>query len=181
VSVIETATFGTGCFWCTEAAFQQMKGILTIVSGYAGGHTLHPTYHDICTGTTNHAECIQIEYDASVIRYEELLNVFWLSHDPTTLNRQGNDVGTQYRSVIFYNSDKQHQIALASKAEMTEKGIFENPIVTEISPLGVFYPAEDYHQNYYDTVGHRNPYCAVIITPKLQKLRKQLIELELLK
>jgi len=168
---VDTATFGTGCFWCTEAIFQQLKGVKKVTSGYSGGHVANPTYQEVCTGTTGHAECIQVLYDPKQITYDELLQVFWQTHDPTTLNRQGNDVGTQYRSAIFYSNDEQKRIAESYKKELNEKKVFDNPIITEIVPLKNFYPAEDYHQNYYNNNGDQ-PYCYYVIKPKLEKFEK---------
>ncbi|HEV3020941.1 MAG TPA: peptide-methionine (S)-S-oxide reductase MsrA [Pirellulales bacterium] len=167
----ETATFGAGCFWCTEAVFQQLKGVQRVVSGYSGGHRRDPTYSEICTGATGHAEVIQLTFDPKQISYAELLEVFWQTHDPTTLNRQGNDRGTQYRSVIFYHDDAQRQAAEHFKRKLDESGAFSGPIVTEISPFTEFFPAEGYHQNYFAD----NPskmYCAAIIRPKVEKVRK---------
>ncbi|MFX1578914.1 MAG: peptide-methionine (S)-S-oxide reductase MsrA [Promethearchaeota archaeon] len=168
---METATFGSGCFWCTEAVFQQLKGVSSVVSGYSGGHVENPTYQQVCTGRTGHAEVCQIQFDPEQISYEELLEVFFNTHDPTTLNRQGNDVGTQYRSVIFYHSEEQRETAERVKAELDNSGDWKNPIVTEIVPFEGFYKAEDYHQNYY----RNNPnagYCRLIIAPKLNKFEK---------
>ena len=166
----EIATVGGGCFWCTEAVFQKVKGVAKIVSGYTGGTAPgKPTYREICSGLTGHAEVIQITYDPKVLSYHDLLVIFMTTHDPTTLNRQGADVGTQYRSVIYYHNDLQKQIADEVLAELTDS--FEHPLVTEISPLALFYEAEDYHQNYY----RNNPsqgYCNYVISPKLTKLRK---------
>ncbi|MBA4166965.1 MAG: peptide-methionine (S)-S-oxide reductase MsrA [Chitinophagaceae bacterium] len=167
----ETATFGTGCFWCTEAVFQQLKGVQTVKSGYSGGHVDNPTYKQVCEGTTGHAEVIQIEYDPAMITYDALLEAFWQSHDPTTLNRQGNDVGTQYRSVVFYHNDQQKQKAEAYKAELDKSKIFDKPVVTEISPYAKLYTAENYHQDYYNQNGAQ-PYCYYVIRPKLEKFRK---------
>ena len=167
----ETATFGTGCFWCTEAIFQQLKGVLRVLSGYSGGHVENPTYKQVCEGTTGHAEVIEIVYDPSVITYDELLEVFWYSHDPTTLNRQGNDVGTQYRSVIFYHSEAQKQKAEKYKAQLDISKIYDKPVVTEISPYSKLYVAENYHQDYYSLNGTQ-PYCNYVIKPKLEKFKK---------
>ena len=165
------ATFGAGCFWCTEAVFQQIKGVQAVISGYSGGSVKNPTYHQVCTGATGHAEAIQVTYDPKVVSYEELLEVFWQSHDPTTRNRQGNDVGTQYRSVIFYHDDTQRKLAEAYKHKLDASGAFAAPIVTEIAPYAEFYRAENYHQNYFaDNAGQ--PYCRVIIKPKVDKVRK---------
>ena len=149
----DTATFATGCFWCTEAIFQELKGVLKATSGYSGGTVAHPSYEEVCTGTTGHAECLQIIYDPKVISFDELLEVFWESHDPTSLNRQGNDVGTQYRSAIFYHNPEQKQKAEHYKSELDKSGAYNKPIVTEITPYKVFYPAENYHQNYYNLHG----------------------------
>ena len=168
----ETATFGAGCFWCVEAVYQNLKGVQKVVSGYAGGKTPNPTYKQICTGQTGHAEVAQITYDPNQISYQDLLDVFWNTHDPTTLNRQGADTGTQYRSVIFYNDNHQKEIAEQAMAETDASGLWSNPIVTEISPILTFYPAEDYHQNYYQS-NPSQPYCAVIISPKIRKLKKE--------
>ncbi|MHA2601571.1 MAG: peptide-methionine (S)-S-oxide reductase MsrA [Candidatus Thorarchaeota archaeon SMTZ1-83] len=168
---MELATFGAGCFWCVEAVFQQLKGVKSVVSGYAGGQVRNPTYEQVCTGRTGHAEVCQIEYDPEQISYEELLEVFFNTHDPTTLNRQGNDVGTQYRSAIFYNTEKQREAAERAKTELDASGQWKNPIVTEITPLQEFYRAENYHQDYY----RRNPnqrYCQLVIKPKLDKFER---------
>ena len=166
----ELATFGSGCFWCTEAVFQQLKGVSKVVSGYSGGRVANPTYQQVCTGTTGHAEVIQVTFDPSVISYPELLEAFWRSHDPTTLNRQGNDHGTQYRSVIFTHNDKQKQLAEVYKRKIDAAGVFSSPLVTEIVPFAAFYPAEDYHQNYFNA-NSRQPYCRAVIQPKLDKFR----------
>lgn len=168
---LEVATFGSGCFWCTEAIFERVKGVQSVISGYSGGTTDNPTYEEVCSGITGHAECTQIYFDPSVITYDELLEIFWKTHDPTTLNRQGNDIGTQYRSVIFYHNEEQKQKAEFYKKKLEEEKIWEKPIVTEIVEFKKFYPAEDYHQNYYE----RNPnqgYCAFVITPKIEKFEK---------
>src|SRR5882757_3730704 len=167
---IETATFGNGCFWCTEAIFQQLKGVIKVTSGYSGGQVENPTYKQICNGDTGHAECLNIEYDATKISFEELLEIFWQTHDPTTLNRQGNDIGTQYRSVIFYHNEEQKQTAETYKKQLDESGAFKSPIVTTLEPFVKFYPAEDYHQNYYnDNTGQG--YCQFVIRPKLEKFK----------
>jgi len=163
----EQATFGAGCFWCVEAVFQRIPGVISVMPGYAGGTTPNPTYEEVCTGKTGHAEVAQITYDPTKTSYEKLLNVFWQAHDPTTLNRQGADVGTQYRSVIFYHDEKQKLIAEKSKAEVQK--LFDDPIVTEIVPLKAFYKAENYHQNYYKN-NPNAPYCVFVIKPKLKKL-----------
>jgi peptide-methionine (S)-S-oxide reductase len=165
------ATFGNGCFWCTEAVFQRLKGVNKVFSGFSGGSVKNPTYRQVCTGTTGHAEALQITYDPKEISYEDLLAVFWHTHDPTTKDRQGNDVGTQYRSVIFYHSDEQKQLAEKNKKKLDESGLFPAPIVTEIVPATEFYPAEDYHQNYYNQ-NSGQPYCRAIIGPKVEKLKK---------
>jgi peptide-methionine (S)-S-oxide reductase len=167
----ETATFGSGCFWCTEAVFLQMKGVKSVVSGYSGGAVPNPTYEAVCTGATGHAEVVQVTFDPAVVSYPELLEVFWRSHDPTTRNRQGNDVGTQYRSVVFYHSDRQRALGEKYKQRIDEAGVYAAPVVTEIEPFTVFYPAEGYHQNYY-AENSGQPYCRVLIGPKLDKLRK---------
>jgi peptide-methionine (S)-S-oxide reductase len=167
----DTATFGTGCFWCTEAIFQQLDGVLKVSSGYSGGQVVNPTYKEVCEGNTGHAEVVQIVYDPSRISFDELLEVFWKTHDPTTLNRQGNDVGTQYRSAIFYHNDEQKTKAEKYKAELDKSGAFDNKIVTEITPFSKFYVAEDYHQNYFNNNGSQ-PYCYFVIRPKLEKFQK---------
>lgn len=167
------ATLGTGCFWCTEAIFSSLKGVISVESGYAGGEIPNPSYEDICSGNSGYAEVVHIQFDPNSLSYKDLLKFFWSSHDPTTLNRQGNDVGTQYRSVIFFHDEEQEQIAKQSLSEISSSNIFDKPIVTEITQLVNYYPAEDYHQKYYENVGNRNPYCAIVITPKLQKFRKE--------
>lgn len=169
---IDTATFGTGCFWCTEAIFEQLNGVVKVTSGYSGGKVPNPTYKQVCTGETGHAECVQIQYEPDKISYDELLEVFWQVHDPTTLNRQGADVGTQYRSAIFYHNKDQKEKAEHYKAELDKSGAFKNPIVTEIVPATTFYTAEDYHQEYYENNKNSNPYCAVVIRPKMDKFKK---------
>ncbi len=165
---MEIATFGNGCFWCTEAVFQKLKGVEQVVSGYSGGKVKNPTYKEVCSGLTGHAEVLQITFDPAVISYEELLEVFWNTHDPTTLNRQGNDIGTQYRSVVFYHSEEQKAKAEQYKQQLTEAAVWSDPIVTEISPASVFYPAEDYHQNYFNQHGDE-PYCNFVVRPKVEK------------
>jgi len=167
----DTATFAAGCFWCVEAIFQDLKGVLSVTSGYTGGKIKNPSYREVCTGITGHAEACQIIYDPKVISYEELLEAFWASHDPTTLNRQGADQGTQYRSAIFYHSEQQKQLAEAYKAKLNSEKAFDKPVVTEISPAVAFYKAEDYHQNYFNENGDA-PYCTFVIVPKLEKFRK---------
>jgi peptide-methionine (S)-S-oxide reductase len=167
----DTATFGTGCFWCTEAIFQELEGVLKVTSGYSGGHVANPTYEQVCDKTTGHAEVCQVVYDPSKITYDELLEVFWKTHDPTTLNRQGNDVGPQYRSVVFYHNEDQHKKAGHYKDELNKSGAFGSPIVTAIEPYKNFYSAENYHQNYYNSNGSQ-PYCYFVIRPKLEKFEK---------
>jgi len=167
----DTATFGAGCFWCVEAVFQQLDGVLKVESGYSGGQIENPTYKQICSGTTGHAEVCQITFDPTVITYDELLQAFWQTHDPTTLNKQGNDVGTQYRSVIYYHNDTQRMLAEKYKKELNGEKLWTNPIVTEISPAAPFYKAEDYHQNYFNENGEQ-PYCAFVIKPKVEKFEK---------
>ena len=168
----DTATLAGGCFWCTEAIFQRLKGVTAVVPGYAASQVANPSYEAVCSGRTGAAEAIQITYDPSVISYEKLLEIFWHVHDPTTLNRQGNDIGTQYRSAIFYHNDEQHRIALASKAAVEKSGTYHKPIVTEIAAFTNFYPAEDYHKDYYDNNRYQ-PYCMVVIDPKVRKLLKE--------
>lgn len=163
----EKATLAGGCFWCLEAVYKRITGVQEVVSGYAGGHVANPTYKEVCTGQTGHAEVVQIEYDPTVISFEQILDLFWEAHDPTTLNRQGADVGTQYRSAIFYHNEEQRSAAEKSKSKAQEE--FSDPIVTEISELEVFYPAEEYHQDYYD-LNPQAGYCRVVIEPKLKKL-----------
>ena len=170
-SRLETATLGGGCFWCVEAVYQELKGVQGVVSGYAGGAVENPSYEQVCTGATGHAEVVQINYDAEIISFEDLLYVFWRTHDPTTPNRQGADVGTQYRSVILYHDDEQKAIAERSKRETDALALWPNPIVTEIAPLGTFYPAEGYHQDYFRNNPFQ-PYCMMVIDPKLRKFRK---------
>jgi peptide-methionine (S)-S-oxide reductase len=169
---IDTATFGTGCFWCTEALFEQLNGVVKVTSGYSGGHVKNPTYKQVCTGETGHAECVQIFYEPDKISFDELLEVFWQTHDPTTLNRQGFDEGTQYRSAIFYHSPEQKERAEFYKEALNKEGAFKDPIVTEIAPAQKFYTAEDYHQEYYTNNKNTNPYCAAVIRPKLEKFQK---------
>ena len=172
---LEIATLGGGCFWCVEAIYQDLIGVEKVVSGYAGGHVPHPSYTAVCAGTTGHAEVIQVHFDPAVIRLEEILYIFWRVHDPTTLNRQGADVGTQYRSVILYADEAQKEIAQRSLTETDASDLYPAPIVTEIAPLDVFYPAEAYHQNYYRT-NPNQPYCRVVIDPKVRKFRKSFQE-----
>lgn len=169
---LEKATIGGGCFWCVEAVYQDLKGVHKVVSGYAGGHVPRPSYQQVCTGTTGHAEVVQITYDSDVISYEDILYVFWRTHDPTTLNRQGNDVGPQYRSIILYHNEEQKRIAEQSRAQANDDpNLYAAPIVTEIAPLEEFYPAEGYHQNYYKD-NPNQPYCRIVIDPKVRKMRK---------
>ncbi|HEY4154105.1 MAG TPA: peptide-methionine (S)-S-oxide reductase MsrA [Puia sp.] len=167
----DTATFATGCFWCTEAIFQELKGVLKVTSGYSGGTVPNPSYEEVCSGTTGHAECLQVIYDPKKITYDELLEVFWESHDPTSLNRQGNDEGTQYRSAIFYHDAEQKEKAEQYKAKLNQSGAYNKPIVTEITPFSKFYPAENYHQDYYRLHGSQ-PYCSFVIRPKVEKFEK---------
>jgi len=168
---LETATLGGGCFWCVEAVLQPLEGVYSVVSGYSGGKAEEADYETISTGLTRHAEVVQVNFNPKVISFEEILEVFWSTHDPTTLNRQGNDVGPQYRSVIFYHNEDQRKVAEQSRQEVATQ-IWDDPIVTEVSPLTGFWEAEEYHQNYYENVGDRNPYCTYIITPKVNKLQK---------
>ena len=168
---LEKATFGNGCFWCTEAVFAQLDGVKKVVSGYSGGHTDDPTYKEVCNGTTGHAEVVQILYDPEKITFGTLLEVFWSTHDPTTLNRQGADFGTQYRSAVFYHNEKQKDLAEKLKKKLDESKAFGKPIVTEITKFEKFYKAENYHQDYYELNGHA-PYCQAVIRPKMDKFRK---------
>lgn len=168
----DTALVGGGCFWCTEALFQMLKGVHQVIPGYAGGHVPNPSYEQVCTGTTGHAEAVLITYDPTILPYETLIEYFFLTHDPTTLNRQGNDVGPQYRSVIFYSNEIQHQIAQKVKSRLEAQKVFDRPIVTAIEPYRNFYPAEAYHQNYYARNPNK-PYCSYVISPKLQKAREK--------
>lgn len=168
---LEKATFASGCFWCTEAVYERVKGVESVVSGYAGGKTPNPTYEEVCSGSTGYAEAVQITYDPSVITYDELLEIFWRTHDPTTLNRQGNDVGTQYRSVIFYHNDEQKKLAEEYKKKLDQSGAWDKPIVTQIVPFTNFYKAENYHQNYYENNPNQG-YCAFVIAPKVEKFEK---------
>jgi peptide-methionine (S)-S-oxide reductase len=172
---LETATLGAGCFWCIEAIFQQVKGVESVVSGYTGGHVKNPTYKEVTSGRTGHAEVAQLKYDPKVISFEEILEIFWQTHDPTTLNRQGNDVGTQYRSAVFYHNEDQKKLAEFYKNELNKSGAFNAPIVTEISAIQEFYVAEDYHQNYYNLNSNQG-YCTYVIKPKLEKFKKAFSE-----
>ncbi len=169
---LETATLGSGCFWCTEAVFLSVKGVKEVVSGYTGGKVPNPTYREVCSGLTGHAEVIQLRFDSGIITYEEILEIFWNTHDPTTLNRQGADEGTQYRSVIYYHSEEQKKTAEAYKQQLDKSGVFKNRIVTEITAASKFYRAEDYHQNYY-ALNTGQGYCQYVIRPKVEKFRKQ--------
>jgi peptide-methionine (S)-S-oxide reductase len=169
---LETITFANGCFWCTEAVFQHLKGVKSVTSGYSGGKVTDPTYEQVCSGTTGHAECLQVTYDPTEIAFTDLLRVFWQTHDPTTLNRQGNDTGTQYRSAIFYHNEEQRKLAEEYKMQLDAEKTFGAPIVTEITPFTNFYPAENYHQDYFE----QNPsqgYCQFVIRPKVEKFRKE--------
>jgi peptide-methionine (S)-S-oxide reductase len=167
----KTAVFAGGCFWCTEAIFEELKGVQKVVSGYSGGKVANPTYEQVCTGQTGHAECTQITYDPALVTFAELLEVFWMTHDPTTLNRQGADSGTQYRSAIFYTDEDQKQEAIAYKAKLEKEKIWSAPIVTEITRFEKFYPAENYHQEYYLSNPNQG-YCRIVITPKIEKFKK---------
>jgi peptide-methionine (S)-S-oxide reductase len=166
----EIATLAGGCFWCLEAVFEQLQGVERVTSGYAGGSTPHPTYKQVCSGTTGHAEVVQVAFDPSIVSYRDVLEIFFAFHDPTTLNRQGHDVGTQYRSAIFFHSPEQERIASEVVAALTRQGAFDDPIVTEVVPFVEFHPAEDYHQGYYQQ-NPEQPYCRATITPKMAKLR----------
>ena len=167
----EVATLGSGCFWCTEAVFSDLKGVVKVESGYSGGTVANPSYEQVCTGRTGHAEVAQITFDPEVISYKEILEVFFTVHDPTTLNRQGGDVGTQYRSVIFYHNNEQRAVAEQVIKEITGAGIWDAPIVTQVEPLKAFYKAEDYHQQYFEN-NPRQPYCQIVIAPKVRKFRE---------
>ncbi len=169
---MQVATLGSGCFWCTEAFFLKLKGVESVESGYSGGKVKNPTYREICTGMTGHAEVVQVKFNPKEISYEDILEVFWNTHDPTTLNKQGADEGTQYRSVVFYHNDDQKKVAEQYKIQLDKSGTFKNPIVTEITPLSIFYPAEDYHQNYY-ALNPNQGYCQYVIRPKVEKFNKQ--------
>lgn len=168
---LQKATFGMGCFWCSEALFQKLEGVTAVRSGYEGGSVANPSYEDVCTGSTGHAEVIELTYDPAKVKYDELLEVFWKSHDPTTLNRQGADIGTQYRSVVFYHNDEQKQIAESYKKKLNETKAFGKPVVTEISKASAFYVAENYHQDYFNKNSNQ-PYCRLVILPKMEKLEK---------
>lgn len=168
----DTATFGTGCFWCTEAVFESLNGVLKVTSGYSGGTVANPTYKEVCTGTTGHAECVEVVYEPNKISYDELLEVFFEVHDPTSLNKQGADEGTQYRSAIFYHNPEQQERAEYYIKKLDQSGAYDKKIVTEVTPASAFYPAEDYHQEYYANNKNSNPYCSIVIRPKLDKFRK---------
>lgn len=172
---LEQATLAGGCFWCLEAAFLELRGVEHVISGYAGGHVDNPTYQQVCSGLTGHAEVVQIAFDPLVITFKDLLEVFFTIHDPTTLNRQGYDVGTQYRSAIYYHSEEQKTIAQAAIAEITATGIWDDPIVTEVSPLPHFYPAEDYHHRYFEN-NPKQPYCRAVVEPKVAKVRQKFLQ-----
>tara|TARA_B100000941_G_scaffold290800_1_gene274897 strand:- start:12 stop:533 length:522 start_codon:yes stop_codon:yes gene_type:complete len=167
---MEIAVFGAGCFWCIEAIFSQVEGIKDISVGYTGGHTKSPTYEEICKGNTGHAEVMRIEYDPSIVNYEDLLRIFWETHDPTTLNRQGNDIGTQYRSAIYFSNTEQQKIAENYKKQLEKDKVFKSKIVTEITKLGIYYEAENYHQDYYSN-NKNQPYCKYVIKPKIEKFK----------
>ncbi|MEW6362557.1 MAG: peptide-methionine (S)-S-oxide reductase MsrA [Acidobacteriota bacterium] len=168
----ETATLAAGCFWCVEAVFDDLEGVTDVVSGYSGGHKENPTYAEVCTGETGHAEVVQITFDPKIISYADILRVFFTVHDPTTLNRQGNDVGTQYRSAIFYHNPEQKRTAEEIRDEIAAAGIYDHPIVTEITPFDRFWPAEDYHQEYFAN-NPNQPYCAAVVAPKVAKFRRK--------
>lgn len=172
---LETATLGGGCFWCLEAVYDELRGVTDVVSGYSGGHVENPTYEEVCGKKTGHAEVVQITFDPSVVSYRELLEVFFTIHDPTTPNRQGNDVGPQYRSVIFYHSPEQKATALQVIREFEQAKVWDNPIVTEVTPLEEFYPAEDYHQEYFKKNPYQ-PYCSFVVAPKVAKFRKHFFD-----
>ncbi len=171
----EIATLGAGCFWCVEAVFDDLKGVEDVVSGYSGGHTTNPTYREVCSETTGHAEVVQIKFDPQEVSFAEILRVFFVVHDPTTLNRQGNDIGSSYRSAIFYHSEAQRETAEQIIEEINAQGIYDNPIVTEVTPFDKFYPAEDYHQEYFAN-NPNQPYCAAVVAPKVAKFRKLFVE-----
>ncbi|MEP6925421.1 MAG: peptide-methionine (S)-S-oxide reductase MsrA [Pyrinomonadaceae bacterium] len=172
---LETATLGAGCFWCVEAVFDDLKGVEDVVSGYSGGHTKNPTYREVCSETTGHAEVVQVKFNPDELDYADLLRVFFTVHDPTTLNRQGNDIGSSYRSAIFYHSPEQKQAAEQVIREITTEGIYDNPVVTELAEATEFYPAEDYHQEYFANNADQ-PYCAAVVAPKVKKFRQKFID-----
>ena len=173
---LELATFGSGCFWCSEAVFEMVYGVTRVIPGYAGGQAMNPSYEEVCTGETGHAEVVQITFNPDIISYQELLKIFWRTHDPTTLNRQGNDTGTQYRSVIFYHNENQKQIAEKYKIELDNSGAWDNPVVTEIVSLNNFFEAEDYHHNYFKN-NPEQAYCSFVIAPKIEKFEKAFKEM----
>jgi len=172
---LETATLAAGCFWCVEAVFDDLRGVVDVVSGYSGGHKDNPTYQEVCSEATGHAEVVQIKFDPTLLSYGDLLRVFFTVHDPTQLNRQGNDIGTSYRSAIFYHSDEQRHTAEQIVAEITAEGIYDKPIVTEITPFDKFWPAEDYHQEYFAN-NPNQPYCAAVVAPKVAKFRQKFVD-----
>jgi methionine-S-sulfoxide reductase len=173
---LETITLGSGCFWCTEAMFQNLRGVKSAVSGYSGGKIPSPSYEQVCSGNTGHAEVVQVTFDPAAVSLADVLRVFWRTHDPTTLNRQGHDVGTQYRSAVFYHNEEQREIAEQYKAQLDKSGAFDAPIVTEITKFEKFYPAEDYHQKYFD-LNPNQGYCRMVIQPKVEKFNKEFAEL----
>jgi len=173
--MIKEATLGAGCFWCIEACYKELNGVLSVTSGYAGGHVDQPTYKEVCNGTTGHAEVARVVFDDALISFDELLKVFWFVHDPTQLNRQGNDVGTQYRSVIFYHDEEQRERSENYKKRLTEEKVWDKPIVTEIAALTNYFPAEDYHANYFE-LNPENAYCQAIVRPKVEKFKKVFAE-----
>lgn len=172
----DVATLAGGCFWCLEAVFDQLEGVQSVESGYMGGHRAEPTYEEVCSGSTGHAEVVRVTFDPAVVAYRDLLAVFFTVHDPTTLNRQGNDVGTQYRSAIFFHTPEQEKAAREVVARLSEEKVWANPIVTEIVPAMTFWQAEDYHQEYFERVGSQNPYCSFVVEPKVAKFRKHFFE-----
>jgi peptide-methionine (S)-S-oxide reductase len=174
MSELETATLAAGCFWCVEAIFDDLKGVEDVVSGYSGGHTENPTYQQVCSESTGHAEVVQIRFDPAVISFKEILQIFFTVHDPTTLNRQGNDIGSSYRSAIFYHSDEQRRVAEEVIAEFTAEGVYDNPIVTEVKPFDKFWSAEGYHQEYFAN-NPSQPYCAAVVAPKVAKFRQKFL------
>ncbi|MCW5592792.1 MAG: peptide-methionine (S)-S-oxide reductase MsrA [Burkholderiales bacterium] len=176
MATTETATLAGGCFWCLEAVFDQLEGVQSVESGYMGGHRAEPTYEEVCSGSTGHAEVVRVSFDPAVVAYRDLLAVFFTVHDPTTLNRQGNDVGTQYRSAIFFHTPEQEKAAREVVARLSEEKVWANPIVTEIVPAMTFWQAEDYHQEYFERVGSQNPYCSFVVEPKVAKFRKHFFE-----
>ncbi len=171
ISKLDTATIGGGCYWCTEAQYQLLDGVVSVTSGFSGGTVKNPSYKEVCNGTTGHAEVVQVVFDSTKLNYSDILQAFFLSHDPTQLNGQGNDIGTQYRSVIFYHNEEQHQLAEQIKKDLDNSGAYRDPIVTEIAPFSVFYKAEDYHQNYFNQNGDQ-PYCQFVVAPKVEKFKK---------